>query len=544
MVAKLDPTKAKRPETSEPTFFQPSIVVSDVAKATPELHVEAIGDADERSSAIIKEVPVEASDEGPQAGQDDEQDDITFSLIASNDLAPQASRGLRRYDLRRDAEQGEVRHSLIDSEQEEPDALSSNRLSVAHDAFAQGIGSLIRRVRPLPAQIRGGMLLLLEQLTLVLAWLIAHSVRLTRFGWLKALQAGQSCWLALRDGYRALQARVKTAWPNVISHALKALRSCAAFGKGLASQAQVRSASAKSGLLSLYQKLGTFLQRTQESAKVPIADKRATLTKTSPGLLERGKTWSALSVPFERLTAKLSSLRQSCVGPITTLVTTIKGHGLVAVGIAAASVAIAVLTLGYTQVAPSAEASLTFPIPERPPSVEPSGADAIVDESANAIESIISYIADQPQVFEREALSSSNPILATVAAMDGFDEFVRAANTVDLGQLLEPGEAYTIFLPNDGAFARLGRDEIERLFEPTGHERLLSLLSHHIVPERITLENLKRSADLPVSLAGRDLQIDKSGDVRIGNANIVDTNLEAANSILHVIDSVLVFPEL
>jgi uncharacterized surface protein with fasciclin (FAS1) repeats len=335
-----------------------------------------------------------------------------------------------------------------------------------------------------------------------------------------------------------------TGWPNVISTARKTRSSWALFAGTAASQAKTRSRLVSSRLRSLSDRLGLLVQRTQQDAKALIAAARTELAKSASGLVGKAREGRTFGVLGEKVAARLSSLSFSGLGSKTGLMHAVKGQGFVAAGLATGVALLAVLIAGYTQLAPSAEASLTFPIPERPISAGTPRVDAISDEGADAINSILSYVAAQSSSPGRAAPAPTNPILAKVAAMDGFDEFTRVANTVDLGQLLEPGQPYTIFLPNDEAFAKLGRGELEGLLQPTGHERLLTLLSHHIVPERVTLDGLKHDSGPHISLAGHEVPLDGGDAVRVGGAGIVDTDLEADNSILHVIDGVLAVPQL
>ena len=134
---------------------------------------------------------------------------------------------------------------------------------------------------------------------------------------------------------------------------------------------------------------------------------------------------------------------------------------------------------------------------------------------------------------------SASPVLAQAGAEEGLSQFVRAAEVVGLEKLLEPGEDYTIFAPSDEAFARLVAGEFERLLDPSGHERLLTLLSHHVLPGRLNVDNLQGDVREYTSLAGEALQIDATAAIDIGGAGLIRPGLEAENGILHVIDQVL-----
>ena len=130
-------------------------------------------------------------------------------------------------------------------------------------------------------------------------------------------------------------------------------------------------------------------------------------------------------------------------------------------------------------------------------------------------------------------------LLSRAETIDGLGQFTRAAEIVGLERLLRPGERYTIFAPNDEAFAKLAPGEVDGLLEPTGHERLLTLLSHHILPQRLSFDDLVGEVGEVGTLAGQTVTVDGAEVVRIGGASMVETDLEAKNGVLHVIDRVL-----
>ncbi|NJO38358.1 MAG: fasciclin domain-containing protein [Rhizobiales bacterium] len=133
-------------------------------------------------------------------------------------------------------------------------------------------------------------------------------------------------------------------------------------------------------------------------------------------------------------------------------------------------------------------------------------------------------------------------LLANLGPLDGLGQFLRAAETVGLGELLQAGRSYTLFVPNDGAFAKLAPGAVDELLLPSGHERLLALLSHHIVPERLTFDDLAGHADDYRTLAGQPLTIDARELIRIGDAGMVQADLQVEGGVVHVIDTVLALP--
>ncbi|MEZ5930766.1 MAG: fasciclin domain-containing protein [Alphaproteobacteria bacterium] len=225
---------------------------------------------------------------------------------------------------------------------------------------------------------------------------------------------------------------------------------------------------------------------------------------------------------------------------------------------AAAAVLLLTVVFGPVPTMSTDSAALTFPIPARPAEastiekrvepgrVETAPGPATQSESLRAsalpdpIKAMVDYVSRRSASLAQPR--EANPVLASLAPLEGLGEFVRAAETVGLGELLQPGRSYTLFVPNDGAFAKLAPGEIEGLLQPSGHVRLLTLLSHHIVSERLAFDDLAGHASEYTSLAGQPLTIDATERVRIGDAGMVEADLQVSGSVVHVVDTVLTVP--
>ena len=218
-------------------------------------------------------------------------------------------------------------------------------------------------------------------------------------------------------------------------------------------------------------------------------------------------------------------------------------------GLAAASIAVLLVAFGPNPATTPASAALTFPIPDKPApssvdqSAAPAGGRAAVRSLLpgpfafdDSIDEMVAYVAARR---EAGGFAETASVLAAAGDIEGLEQFVRAAEIVGLERLLEPGAAYTILAPNDAAFGKLAPGEVDGLLEPAGHERLLTLLSHHILPGRLASGDLAGTVADHETLAGEALTIDATDVIRIGDAGMVVADLEADDSILHVIDRIL-----
>jgi uncharacterized surface protein with fasciclin (FAS1) repeats len=110
---------------------------------------------------------------------------------------------------------------------------------------------------------------------------------------------------------------------------------------------------------------------------------------------------------------------------------------------------------------------------------------------------------------------------------------VQAANLVDA--LKSPGP-FTVFAPNDDAFAKLPPGTITTLVQNI--PQLTRILKFHVVSGKFTqadLANLK----VVTSLEGSPIPIDCSDAFEVKNATVLAADIEADNGIIHVIDTVI-----
>ena len=114
---------------------------------------------------------------------------------------------------------------------------------------------------------------------------------------------------------------------------------------------------------------------------------------------------------------------------------------------------------------------------------------------------------------------------------------IRQAGLV--GTLQSPGP-YTLFAPTDAAFAALPPGIERMLLAPENKDELAQVLRYHLVSGRLTSADLEGKISTPETLEGGRLQIDGIGpEIVVGDATVVQAEIEASNGVIHVIDAVL-----
>jgi uncharacterized surface protein with fasciclin (FAS1) repeats len=132
------------------------------------------------------------------------------------------------------------------------------------------------------------------------------------------------------------------------------------------------------------------------------------------------------------------------------------------------------------------------------------------------------------------------PTIAQAAAADGrFTTLVAAVDAAGLTETLNSDGSYTVFAPTDAAFAKLPKGTVETLLKAENKESLKGILLYHVVPGHFHATDVVKMPSLVTANGQRlDVVISEEG-AKIDNANIIITDIETSNGIIHVIDAVV-----
>jgi uncharacterized surface protein with fasciclin (FAS1) repeats len=135
-------------------------------------------------------------------------------------------------------------------------------------------------------------------------------------------------------------------------------------------------------------------------------------------------------------------------------------------------------------------------------------------------------------------------IVETALAAGSFNTLAAALEAAGLVETLQGDGPFTVFAPTDEAFAALPDGTVESLLQPENRNALVAVLTYHVVPGRVTAAQVVE-LDEATTVNGADVRIrTRNGGVRINESNVVSTDLLATNGVIHVIDQVLLPPEL
>ncbi len=120
---------------------------------------------------------------------------------------------------------------------------------------------------------------------------------------------------------------------------------------------------------------------------------------------------------------------------------------------------------------------------------------------------------------------------------ENFSTLVAAVKAANLVETLKQPGPFTVFAPNDAAFAKLPPGTVDTLVQ--NPPQLARILTYHVVAGKLTKADLGK-VDSVDSVEGSPISINCHDDTfEIKNATVITADVEADNGIIHVIDNVI-----
>ena len=143
--------------------------------------------------------------------------------------------------------------------------------------------------------------------------------------------------------------------------------------------------------------------------------------------------------------------------------------------------------------------------------------------------------------FRKMGVKKIKDIVDTALASDSFKTLCKAVIAAGLVDALRGSGPFTVFAPTDEAFAKLPAGTIDTLLKDKA--KLTSILTYHVVAGKVMADDVKTLSSA-VTVQGQDLSIDAKRwhlhrNVKVNGANVIKTDIECSNGVIHVIDQVL-----
>jgi transforming growth factor-beta-induced protein len=129
-------------------------------------------------------------------------------------------------------------------------------------------------------------------------------------------------------------------------------------------------------------------------------------------------------------------------------------------------------------------------------------------------------------------------IVETAAAAGNFTMLAGALMQTGLDKALSNDGPFTVFAPTDAAFAALGTSALAKLSKA----QLAAVLKYHVISGNLSSADLQAG---PIkTLSGLTAFVNLDNGVRINDAMVTMADIKACNGVIHVIDKVLIPPNL
>lgn len=136
-------------------------------------------------------------------------------------------------------------------------------------------------------------------------------------------------------------------------------------------------------------------------------------------------------------------------------------------------------------------------------------------------------------------LPDTSTVVNVLQTDERFSTLATALDSTGLDSVLAGSGPYTLFAPTNAAFNRLPDGTVPDLLDAENQDRLRSILLYHAIEGRMETQDVS-SMTILTTMEGSTVPVSADdGTVRVGNATVVDGDIDTGNGVIHVLDSVL-----
>jgi uncharacterized surface protein with fasciclin (FAS1) repeats len=167
-------------------------------------------------------------------------------------------------------------------------------------------------------------------------------------------------------------------------------------------------------------------------------------------------------------------------------------------------------------------------------------AGKVMVDGANVVATDVACSNGVIHVIDTVILPVDGTIVDVAAKNGSFNTLVAAVKAAGLVETLSGKGPFTVLAPTDAAFAKLPPGTLEMLLKPENKKQLVDILTYHVVPgvaaysdQVVKMSQVPTVLGTPINVTVTD------GKVRLNDSNIVATDVEASNGVIHVVDTVI-----
>jgi uncharacterized surface protein with fasciclin (FAS1) repeats len=148
-------------------------------------------------------------------------------------------------------------------------------------------------------------------------------------------------------------------------------------------------------------------------------------------------------------------------------------------------------------------------------------------------------LSEKPKTMATKKKAVARNIIEAAQQAGTFKTFLAALDRANLTQTIANKGPFTVFAPTDDAFQAVDANLLDELMAEGNENRLQRILKHHVVRGRLAGPKV-RTREMLRPMAGGNVRVrEQKGQTYLGDATLVQTDVEAGNGIIHIIDAVL-----
>lgn len=155
------------------------------------------------------------------------------------------------------------------------------------------------------------------------------------------------------------------------------------------------------------------------------------------------------------------------------------------------------------------------------------------------VKTAIMSVALAMSVAATPAMAAQKDIVDTAVGAGNFTTLVAAVTAAGLVETLKGKGPFTVFAPTDDAFKKLPTGAVESLLKPENKDKLVAILTYHVVPGKVMSKDLAGKALKAKTIQGSEISVDAKDGVKVDNANVTSADIGATNGVIHIIDTVV-----
>jgi len=163
--------------------------------------------------------------------------------------------------------------------------------------------------------------------------------------------------------------------------------------------------------------------------------------------------------------------------------------------------------------------------------------DENLDTPIDAVEQTDSNMGSDNSNTDGSNMAMAATVVDLALGNESLTTLVAALQAAGLVETLQGAGPFTVFAPNNEAFAALPAGVLEALLLPENKDTLVKILTYHVLPGNVKAADV-RDGDV-ASLQGGTVKLGTMNGVTVNDANVVNPDNSSNNGVVHIIDAVI-----